>query len=121
MLVNSLQELLTDFQIEPSWLILTYHHPLGKTLSISPAFLRFSNSKMAAITGMAPICDWMIKIVKVNKLYLNSLPVTIVNRVSRSGTMRQQRENADRCLHLHCYFIFYCVYHPITGRSHSCI
>ena len=24
-------------------------------------------------TGMAPTCDWMIKIVKVNKLYLNSL------------------------------------------------
>ena len=22
--------------------------------------------------GMAPTCDWMIKIVKVNKLYLNS-------------------------------------------------
>ena len=28
----------------------------------------------------------MIKIVKVNKLYLNSLLVSIVNRVSRSGT-----------------------------------
>ena len=25
---------------------------------------------MAAITGMAPICDWMIKIVKVNKWLL---------------------------------------------------
>ena len=33
---------------------------------------------------MAPTCDWMIKIVKVNKLYLNSLLVSIVNRVSRS-------------------------------------
>ena len=28
-------------------------------------------------TGMAPICDWMIKVVKVNKLYLNSLLVSI--------------------------------------------
>ena len=25
---------------------------------------------------MAPTCDWMIKIVKVNNLYLNSLPVS---------------------------------------------
>ena len=30
-------------------------------------------------TGMVPTCDWMIKIVKVNKLYLNSLLVSIVN------------------------------------------
>ena len=37
---------------------------------------------------MAPTCDWMIKIVKVNKLYLNSLLVSIVNRVSQSGTMK---------------------------------
>ena len=29
-------------------------------------------------TGMAPTYDWMIKIVKVNKLYLNSLLVSIV-------------------------------------------
>ena len=29
-----------------------------------------------------PTCDWMIKIVKINKLYLNSLIVSIVNRVS---------------------------------------
>ena len=29
-------------------------------------------------TGMAPTCNWMIKIVKVNKLYLNSLLVSIV-------------------------------------------
>ena len=43
-------------------------------------------------TGMAPTCDWMIKIVKVNKLYLNSLLVSIVNRVSRSGTMKYQCE-----------------------------
>ena len=35
---------------------------------------------------MAPTCNWMIKIVKVYKLYLNSLLVSIVNRVSRSGT-----------------------------------
>ena len=46
-------------------------------------------------TGMAPTCDWMIKIVKVNKLYLNSLLVSIVNRVSRSGTMKYQCENTD--------------------------
>ena len=45
--------------------------------------------------GMAPTCDWMIKIVKVNKLYLNSLLVSMVNRVSRSGTMKYQCENAD--------------------------
>ena len=32
---------------------------------------------------MAPTCDWMIKIVKVNHLYLNSLLVSMVNRVSR--------------------------------------
>ena len=30
---------------------------------------------------MAPICDWMIKIVKVNKLYLNSLLVSIEQSV----------------------------------------
>ena len=35
---------------------------------------------------MAPTYNWMIKIVKVNKLYLNSLLVSIVNGVSRSGT-----------------------------------
>ena len=44
------------------------------------------------ITGMAPTCDWMIKIVKVNKLYLNSLLVSIVNRVSQSRTMKYQCE-----------------------------
>ena len=43
-------------------------------------------------TGMAPTCDWMIKIVKVNKLYLNSLLVSIVNRVSQSRTMKYQCE-----------------------------
>ena len=43
-------------------------------------------------TGMAPTCNWMIKIVKVNKLYLNSLLVSIVNRVSQSGTMKYQCE-----------------------------
>ena len=46
----------------------------------------------ATNTGMAPTCDWMIKIVKVNKLYLNSLLVSIVNRVSQSGTMKYQCE-----------------------------
>ena len=44
---------------------------------------------------MAPTCDWMIRIVKVNNLYLNSLHVSMVNRVSRSGTMKYQCENAD--------------------------
>ena len=44
---------------------------------------------------MAPTCDLMIKIVKVNKLYLNSLLVSIVNRVSRSGRMKYQYENTD--------------------------
>ena len=44
---------------------------------------------------MAPTCDWMIKIVKVNKLDLNSLLKGIVNRVSRSGTMKYQCENTD--------------------------
>ena len=34
-------------------------------------------------TGMAPTCGWMIKIVKVNNLYLNSLHVSMVNRVSK--------------------------------------
>ena len=47
---------------------------------------------------MAPTCDWMIKIVKVNKLCLNSLLVSIVNRVSRSGTMKYQSKNTDRCV-----------------------
>ena len=42
---------------------------------------------------MAPTCDWMIKIVKVDKLCLNSLLVSIVNRVSRSGTMKYQSKN----------------------------
>ena len=46
-------------------------------------------------TGMAPTCDWMIKIVKVHKLYLNSLHVSIVNRVYRSGTMKYRCENTD--------------------------
>ena len=49
-------------------------------------------------TGMAPTCDWMIKIVKVNKLYLNSLLVSIVNRVSQSGTMKYQCEWKHRCI-----------------------
>ena len=30
--------------------------------------------------GMAPTRDWIIKIAKVNKLHLNSLLVSIVNR-----------------------------------------
>ena len=46
-------------------------------------------------TGMAPTCDWVIKIIKVNKLYLNSLLVSIVNRVFRSGTMKYQCDNTD--------------------------
>ena len=50
------------------------------------------------ITGMAPTCDWMIKIVKVNKLYLNSLLVSIVNRVSQSRTMKYQCEWKHRCV-----------------------
>ena len=41
---------------------------------------------------MAPTCDWMIKIVKVNDLHLNSLHVSMVNRMSRSGTMKYQCE-----------------------------
>ena len=52
----------------------------------------------ATNTGMAPTCDWMIKIVKVNKLYLNSLLVSIVNRVSQSGTMKYQCEWKHRCV-----------------------
>ena len=43
-------------------------------------------------TGMAPTCDWMIKIVKVNKLYYNSLFLSIVNRLYQSGTMKYQCE-----------------------------
>ena len=38
------------------------------------------------------------KIVKVNKLYLNSLLVSIVNRVSQSRTMKYQREWKHRCV-----------------------
>ena len=38
------------------------------------------------------------KIVKVNKLYLNSLLVSIVNRVSQSGTMKYQCEWKHRCV-----------------------
>ena len=38
------------------------------------------------------------KIVKVNKLYLNSLLVCIVNRVSQSGTMKYQCEWKHRCV-----------------------
>ena len=49
-------------------------------------------------TGMAPTCDWMIKMVKVNNLYLNSLLVSMVNRVSRSGTMKYQCKNTDPTL-----------------------
>ena len=41
---------------------------------------------------------WMIKIVKVDKLYLNSLLVSIVNRVSQSGTMTYQCESKYRCV-----------------------
>ena len=44
---------------------------------------------------MARTCDWMIKIIKVNKLYLNSLLVSIVNRMSHGGTMKYQYENTD--------------------------
>ena len=46
-------------------------------------------------TGMAPTCDWMIKIVKVNNLYLNSLLVSMVNRVSQ---MKYQCENTDESI-----------------------
>ena len=42
--------------------------------------------------GMAPNRDWIIKIAKVNKLHLNSLLVSIVHRVSQSGTMKYQCE-----------------------------
>ena len=45
---------------------------------------------------MAPTFNWMIKIVKVNKLCLNFLLVSIVNRVSRSGTMKYQCERKHR-------------------------
>ena len=38
--------------------------------------------------GMAPTCDWMIKIVKINNLYLNAFLVSMIKRVSRSGTMK---------------------------------
>ena len=38
------------------------------------------------------------KIVKVNKLYLNSLLVSIVNRVYQSRTMKYQREWKHRCV-----------------------
>ena len=44
---------------------------------------------------MARTCDWMIKIIKVNKLYLNSLLVSIVNSMSQRGTMKYQYENTD--------------------------
>ena len=56
----------------------------------------FSNKRLN--TRMAPTCDWMIKIVKVDKLYLNSLLVSIVNRVSQSGTMTYQCESKYRCV-----------------------
>ena len=49
-------------------------------------------------TGMALTCDWMIKIVQVNNLYLNSLLVSAVNRVSRSGTMKYECENTDESI-----------------------
>ena len=43
-------------------------------------------------TGMAPTCDWIIKLVKVISYILL---VSVVNRVSRSGTMKYQCENTD--------------------------
>ena len=49
-------------------------------------------------TGMVPTCDWMIKIVKVNKLYFISLLVNIVDRVSQGGTMKYQCERKHRCV-----------------------
>ena len=54
--------------------------------------------KLATNTGMAPTFNRMIKIVKVNKLYLSSLLVSIVNRVSRSGTIKYQCEWKHRCV-----------------------
>ena len=45
---------------------------------------------------MAPTCDWMIKIVEVNKLDFNSLLMGIVNHLSRSGTMKYQCERKHR-------------------------
>ena len=54
---------------------------------------------------MAPTCDWMIKIVKVNNLYLNSLLVSMVNRVSRSGTMKYQCENTDESQEMATYIM----------------
>ena len=49
-------------------------------------------------SGMAPTRDWIIKIAKVNKLHLDSLLVSIVHRVSQSGTMKYQCEWKHRCV-----------------------
>ena len=59
-------------------------------------FLHKRNKRLN--TGMAPTCDWMIKLVKVNKLYFNPLLLSIVNRVYQSGTMKYQCEWKHRCV-----------------------
>ena len=69
-----------------------FFRPSKLTITVS------SNFHLRLNTGMAPTCNWMIKIVKVNKLYLNSLLVSIVNRVSQSGTMKYQCEWKHRCI-----------------------
>ena len=68
-------------------------HHNGSQISREYHSSAFLNKRLN--TGMAPTCDWMIKMVKVNNLYLNSLLVSMVNRVSRSGTMKYQCENTD--------------------------
>ena len=72
---------------------------LSKVICLKTMLSKLRQSQLTHLrlnTGMAPTCDWMIKIVvKVNNLYLNSLLVSMVNRVSRSGTMIYQCENAN--------------------------
>ena len=68
-------------------------HEISNSLKEPSIYVHYLYKRLN--TGMAPTCDWMIKIVKVHKLYLNSLHVSIVNRVYRSGTMKYRCENTD--------------------------
>ena len=52
---------------------------LSKVICLKTMLSKLRQSQHKRLnTGMAPTYDWMIKIVKVNKLYLNSLLVSIV-------------------------------------------
>ena len=78
-------------------------------------------------TGMAPSCNWMIKIVKVNELYLNSLLLSIVYLcLSKRNNEKSMRVKPPTCQTRNGYlhsggrkpslFIFFTCWHFYSSR-----